>query len=252
MGKLHIESIGKNSQPPLILLHGWNNNSDILRPLGTLLADKYHSLLIDLPGFGDSELPTEAWSAFDYADRIVAFMDEKGLSKVDLLGHSFGGKIAMSLAIRYPDRLGKLIIIGSAGLQRKRTLSQKLRAKSLVTAGKFIKLIDRSFNTTFYPDKFIPRFGSKDYKDVTGVLRAILVKSINEDYTSIVSKITAPTLIIYGEHDDVMPVEIGERLHKAIKGSKFYVFPEKPHHPFLDVGAHLCAHYIKRFLNEEL
>ena len=64
--------------------------------------------LIDLPGFGRSPAPEHAWSAFDYADRIIHYLDKKNIGQVDLAGHSFGGKVALCLAIRYPDRVRRL------------------------------------------------------------------------------------------------------------------------------------------------
>lgn len=233
------------------MLHGWGCSSEMLHPLAALMTDKAHSLLVDLPGFGRSEAPQGVWSAFDYADALVAYMNETGLAKIDLLGHSFGGKVAMSLAIRYPERLGKLVLICPAGLKRRYSFVDNCRFSAIRMTGKLIKLIDRTCHTTYHSQYFSPRFGSKDYLNATGIVRSILVKSVNEDYTHFLSKISTPTLILSAEHDNVTPPETAQRLHQGIRTSRLYVFPEKDHYPFQDVGAHLCAHYIKEFLNEE-
>lgn len=251
MAAMHVESVGKNSLPTLMMLHGWASSSDVLHPLATLMKDKAHTLLVDLPGFGRSEPPQEVWSAFDYADALVAYMNETGLSKVNLLGHSFGGKVAMSLAIRYPERLGKLILICPAGLKHRYSFANKCRHFAIRTANKFIKIIDKACRTNFHSKYFAPRFGSKDYLNSSGILRSILVKHVNEDYTNQLSRISAPTLILSAEHDKVTPPETAQRLHQGIRRSKLHIFPEKDHFPFQDVGSHLCARYIKEFLSEE-
>lgn len=250
-GNIHVETLESPTENTLIMLHGWGQSSDALRPLAKLLRTRTQPSLVDLPGFGKSSVPDDIWSAFDYATRIKEHMDAKGIAKCDFLGHSFGGKVAMSMAIKYPERVGKLILISSSGLPRRRTLLEKTRLFAIKTAGFCCKKIDALCKTSFYADKFIPAFGSSDYKTAGGVQRSILVKSVNEDYTPHLNDIKAPTLILWGANDTETPKEMAQRLHHAIAGSKLVIMPDKSHVPFNDVGSHLCAHYITRFLSEE-
>lgn len=247
---LHTETLPSTAINKLILLHGWGHTSESLRPLARLLSKTHQPTLIDLPGFGKSPVPQDLWSAFDYATRIKDFMDARGISQSDFLGHSFGGKVALSMAIKYPERVRSLILMASSGLHRNRTFLQRCRIKGIKAAATGCKLIDKTCGTTLYASKFIPAFGSADYKNA-GVMRPILVKSVNEDYTQYLSSVTAKTLLLWGENDTETPPEVGKRFHKALQNSSFILMPNKTHQPFDDVGSHLCAHYILQFFQEK-
>lgn len=246
---LHVEKLSSNGTP-ILMLHGWGHTSESFRPLGQLLKDSASIYLIDLPGFGKSQPPDQVWSAFEYAERLLAYMDEHHLSKVNLVGHSFGGKVAMCLSSRYPERVNSLVLISPSGLKRQRSIFQKVRLKAIAWAGKGLKLIDKSFRTELFTRHFAPRYGSADYKNAKGIVRSILVRSVNEDLAQSISLIKAPTLLLWGEKDTETPLEIGHRLSKLIKNSELRVFPNKGHLPFEGVGAHLCAYYTIPFLQE--
>lgn len=231
---------------PLIMLHGWGHTLESLRKLGELLTLNAQIHLIDLPGFGRSDIPETSYSSFDYADRIIAYLDEKNIQKADFLGHSFGGKVSMSLAIRYPDRIRKLILLAPSGLRPKRTLRKKLQITGIKWLGKAIKKWDGAFKTALY-SYFTLKFGSKDYQNA-GPLRNILVRSVNEDLSFQIKQISSPTLILWGEEDTETPVEMAFRLHHLIKTSTLLIFPHKKHLAFEDVGSHLCAFHIIPFL----
>src|SRR5947209_4810083 len=117
MSTIHVEQIGDKGNP-LMMLHGWGHNLEALKPLGQHLAHHSKVYLVDLPGFGRSPMPNEVWDTFQYADALVRYMDEIGIKKTDLLGHSFGGKVALCLAIRYPHRVRNLVIMSASGLRR--------------------------------------------------------------------------------------------------------------------------------------
>jgi pimeloyl-ACP methyl ester carboxylesterase len=94
----------------------------------------------------------------------------------------------------------------------------------------------------------VPRFGSRDYKNA-GALRGILVKAVNEDATDVASKISNPTLLLWGELDQETPIWIGRKLNELIANSKLIIMPGKDHFPFLGSGAHLCAKHILGFID---
>ena len=242
-----IELEGNGS--PLLFLHGWGQSNEVLTPLAELLNPIAKPYLIDLPGFGKSKIPEQVWSAYDYADSIVRYLDMQRIDKFSLLGHSFGGKVSMCLALRYPERVEKLILIAPSGIPPKRTLSKRLKIKSIVLVGKALKGVDRILQTNYFRDKFSPRFASIDYQNA-GKMRPILVKSVNEDLTPVLPQIKCKTLILWGENDIETPLESGKRLSKLIPLSTFYSFPYHDHQLFRDGGAHLCATYISPFLLE--
>lgn len=232
---------------PILMLHGWGQTLESLQPLGELLAFEAQVHLIDLPGFGSSALPDGGWDTNQYADRILRYMDEQGLEQVDLLGHSFGGRVAIRLASRYPNRVRSLVLINSAGLQRHRSLLQWIRIKLIKWLRVFFSLIP-VFGSRL-KEWHTNRFGSRDYKNA-GPLRGTLVKTVNEDLTSDASQIQAPTLLIWGELDTETPLEMGIRLHRLIPHSRFIELPGRDHFLFRNEGAHLCAYYVLQLLRE--
>jgi len=247
---LNVERIGEGNTP-LLMLHGWGHSLHSLKPLGSLLSSVADIHLIDLPGFGLSEHPQDVWDSFHYADRIISYLDNLGIARIDLLGHSFGGKVAMSLAHKYPERVHRLILLAAQGIPRKRTFKEKCRLQSIKWMGKGIKRVDRLLKTNFFKDKFSSKFGSPDYVNA-GHMRPILVKSVNENMTSYIANIKTPSLLLWGEQDDATPAEVARRLKKLLTNSQLFLFPGKGHLLFEDGGAHLCASYILSFLNESI
>lgn len=243
---LHVEILGKDG-PPLLLLHGWGQNLENVKPLGELLSSNFQVHLIDLPGFGQSPMPPETWSAFDYAERLMAYLDEQHISQVDMIGHSFGGKVSLCSAIRYPERIKRLVLMSPSGIKKKRTLAGHCRFKVIRWSGKILKGIDACFGSHWFKSYFTPRFGSTDYQKA-GALRPILVRSVNEDLSPLIPQIQAQTLLLWGEKDQETPLEIGYRLQNMIKNAALIALPYHGHMPFQDVGAHLCASYILSFL----
>jgi len=245
----------KEGSPTLVLLHGWGRSLLALRPLGELLATRCRVVLLDLPGFGLSPLPEGAsndgggWGTFDYSERVKRYLGQAGISSAVLIGHSFGGRLSVQLASRYPDLAKGLVLIGSHGLKRKRAPIEDLKLKAIRTLGSIAKKIDGAVGTRIFAHYFAPRFGSADYK-AAGELRKTLVKTVNEDLSAEASSIKAPTLLLWGEEDTQTPLDLANSFRALINDSELHVFPNKGHEPFSDVGAHLIAAYIEDFLNK--
>jgi len=237
----------KGSGPPLLFLHGWGQSHRELLPLAELLTPVTTPYLLDLPGFGQSPPPDSVWSAFDYAAQIADFLKQKKLSRISLMGHSFGGKVALAFAVRYPEHVEKLILAASAGICSKGTFLQRARKQTLLTVGKQIKWMDTALGTRFFHNFFAPRFGSKDYNQA-GTMRSILVKSVNEDLSCLLPKIDCPTLLLWGERDRDTPLEMGERMKKLIPKARLYRFLLHDHQLIQGTGSQLLATYIIRFL----
>ena len=246
---IHVERIGDKG-PDLVMLHGWGNSLEDLRLLGELLGASRRVHLVDLPGFGKSPAPEKAWSAFDYAETLQAYCAKECRGKPSLLGHSFGGKVAAAFAIRFPGEVGPLILINSSGLRPKRTYLQKCRSSGIRLLGRLCKWSDQQFGSSFFLSRFTPRFGSIDYQNAQGVMRDILVRTVNESLESELGKIESRTLLLWGADDQETPLEIGKRFQKGIADASLLTLSHKGHHPFLDVGSHLCAYHISPFLAE--
>lgn len=243
---LNVERLGEG--PDLVLLHGWGQSSAALKPLGELLSCYFTVHLIDLPGFGKSSPPTEVWNSFQYADRLHSYLEEQKIGSAIFVGHSFGGKTALSFAKKYPEKTVKLVLMAASGLKRQRSWFEKLRFYWIKLFGKAIKVFDRLSGFKLFESKFAPRYGSADYKKASAMMRAVLVKSVNEDLTEEISKIQVPTLLLWGEEDSETPPEMAYRMKNLIANSQIVVFPGKGHQLYEDCGSHLCAAYMKRFL----
>jgi len=220
-----------------------------MKPLGKLLASSAQVRLVDLPGFGQSDAPNDVWDTFQYADRLVADLDEQQISQVDVVGHSFGGKVALSMAIRYPERVRRLVVMGTSGFRSCIPWHRRSRALLLKWLGRILRTLDAVVGSNYYRDWFISRYASVDYKNA-GELRPILVKSIHDDLTAELERILCPTLILWGDKDQETPISIAHHLNKHIVDSRLVVHPGKGHLLFQDVGAHLCAHHILSFLGD--
>lgn len=230
---------------PLLMLHGWGVSGEALVPLATLLSEEAQVHVLDLPGFGKSPPPQTAWGIGEYAYSVLEYMDAAGLSKVDLFGHSFGGRIAIYLASHHPERVGRLVLMGSAGIPPRRSLRRRAFIFWLSALRTLIKLTE-PFLGPRHMEWYRNRFGSPDYKNA-GVLRPTLVRVIGEDLSPHLPAIACPTLLVWGALDTETPLEMGERFHRSIANSKLVVLPQSGHFPYAD-GAQMSAYHIRNFL----
>jgi pimeloyl-ACP methyl ester carboxylesterase len=236
-----------NSDRPIVMLHGWGQNLQSFQPMGELLAYKDKVHIIDLPGFGKSPPPPEAWDTTQYADRICQYLDDNGIDRADMIGHSFGGRVSIRLAHKYPNRVRSITLINSAGLQRQRTFKQSLRSQWVRNMRNTFKIspLYRNELLTWHSQKY----GSRDYLNA-GAMQGILVKTVSEDVTEIVKQIPAPVLLLWGEADTETPVEMGHRYHSLFPNSQLITIPNRDHFMFQAEGAHLCAYYVDKFLSQ--
>ena len=236
-------------KPALIMLHGWGESLNVLWPLGELLSKTRQVHLIDLPGFGQSPMPPTDWNTEQYAERVLQYINEMQLDNFDLLGHSFGGRISIRLAYKKLHLLRSLVLINSHGIRLKQPFPKNIKASWLKWAAQWCKWLDRAGGFDLFESWFVPRYGSRDYKNA-GALRNILVKTVNEDVSEQAKEISVPTLLLWGEQDQETPLAIGKRFHELICNSKLVVLPGQGHFPFTGEGAHLCAYHILDYLNK--
>ena len=245
--KINAVRLGPAETMPVLMLHGWGQSHESLRPLGELVASMREVHLLDLPGFGASTLPPETWNTADYAAAIAGYIRENGINKACLLGHSFGGKVALRFAADFPQLTDKLVLIGASGLKRRRSFANRVKIQTINSLRTAVRLTDRLIKTDLYREWFIPHYASPDYKNA-GPLLKVFVRVVNEDLTGIVQKIEAPALLIWGTEDCETPVEIGKRLEAMLAHAQLVQLEGKGHFPFTGPGAHLCFYHIKPFL----
>ena len=195
---LVAEKFGSGA-PRVLALHGWGRTgADFSRILtGT------DALAVHLPGFGPAPAPPAAWSSADYA-RVLAEAIE-GMGPLVILGHSFGGRVALRLAAAHPQLVSKLILTG-VPLTRVTAPSKPTMPYRVVKALHRRGLIPESTM-----EAARQKYGSQDYRMATGVMREILVKVIAEDYLEDSSRVTCPVTLVWGEQDKPAPLAAAER-----------------------------------------
>ena len=207
----------------IVLLHGWGQNIQMMQPVGDRFKKNNRVIILDLPGFGQSEEPKEVWSLYDYVDCVHQLLDDLKIKNPVLIGHSFGGKISLIYASKYDVK--KLILFGSPFKKEIENLSTKTKIlKSLKKVPVLNKLEG-------FAKKHI---GSTDYKNASDTLRKILVDHVNLDITEEVKKIKAPTLLIWGTSDKEVPLERAYELEKLIKDSAVIEYQGCTHYAYLE------------------
>jgi pimeloyl-ACP methyl ester carboxylesterase len=217
--------------PQVLLLHGWGGAIESFAPVLNDLQRSYTVHAFDLPGFGESSLPPAAWGSAEYAQLTLKVMDHLNLDRPHLIGHSFGGQVSLRLAATSPERVGKLVLVGSAGIHTRPKLATRLK-RWAARLGKWLAThggeIGERLRTTIYG-----RVQSQDYANA-GPLRPTLVKVLNEDLTPLLPQIKSPTLLVWGEQDRDVPLAAGQVMARSIPGVQLVVFENAGHFAYLD------------------
>lgn len=211
----------------LLFLHGWKDDRHSLDAVSRELKSKFRIISLDLPGFGETELPPSAWEVGDYSNFVADFIKKLDLDVYALIGHSFGGRICIKGLSDAKLSAEKLVLIGSAGLSKKRspkTVLLKILAK---IGGALTFIPPLIFFRKQIKNRIYKLIGS-DYLSA-GPLKETFKKVISEDLTSNAELIKIPTLLIWGENDNSTPLEDGKRFNKLIKNSKLEVIQNAGH-----------------------
>ncbi len=230
----------------LVWLHGWGTSHQSFSRMADLFKKDGLNQLFDLPGFGNTPALKEDANTKTYAETLIPQLNDN--KKHIIIGHSYGGRMAIQLAARYPDKVKAIILIAGAGLQRKRSLKFKLRASYLRTLGKLARLSDTLFKTNLR-DAYTSKFGSEDYKKA-GILRQTLVSAVTEDLTPQAREVRCPTLLVYGSEDTATPPEIGRKFEGLVPLARYTELNGYDHHDILTRGAYQCEALIKAFLKD--
>jgi pimeloyl-ACP methyl ester carboxylesterase len=217
--------------PVLILIHGLGSSANVWCDDIGLLATDYRVIAVDLPGYGKSDRPKADYSVEYQAGMIKNFIEALGVDKVTLVGNSFGGWIAALVALDSPDRVSRLVLVDSAGLRRE-------AAQTDVPPNPATREEEKTLLLALFADK------SKvteslvneqwDYrKDIRATVQAAIESFKNKApfLDNRLQNIKVPTLIIWGEQDMLVPLEVAERFTSGIRGSKLIVINNAGHQP---------------------
>ena len=221
--KVNYKDFGQKDKSPIVYLHGWGQNIAMMEPIAKPFTETHRLIILDLPGFGNSDEPEEAWDLEEYVNMLKALLDYLGIKKPNLIGHSFGGKISILYASKYDTE--RLILLSSPFNIKLKTPSLKVRvlkkAKSIPGLGKLA-------------EKMKQHIGSTDYKNASPIMRDILVKHVNTDLTENAKQIKCPTFIIWGDKDEAVPVADAYELEKLIPDSGLTIYEGCTHYAYLE------------------
>ena len=247
-----------NDKPPILLIHGLASSTYTFRRIIPLLREHFSIIAVDLPGFGKSEKSTSfVYSFQNYAKLMIECIHQLGISKPYIVAHSMGGQIALNMAIQAPEKINKLILLSSSGYLK--------RAKRLLICSSYLPFFDKFihyyvgrkdvreylknvfFNQTLINDEIINEFArplaeKEFYKALVRLLRQREGDLIPQQ----LKEIQIPTLLIWGEDDRVVPIDIGHRLVKDLpyaqlityKNTGHLITEEKPEHVFENILMH--------------
>lgn len=222
--------------PPVVVLHGWGGRIESMSPVLDCLSGGFRVIAFDLPGFGESPLPTGVWGTPDYAAFVRDSLNDLGVTRAMFVGHSFGAKTSLYLAATHQDLVQKLVAQGSSGLRTPPSLQARVKralskgARLVGNAGP----IGRSLRDAVYE-----RIQSDDYKNA-GPLRPIFVKVVNENIAGLLPRIKAPALLVWGTEDDAVPLSHARRMESLIRDSGLVLFEGAGHFAYLDERDRFC------------
>lgn len=228
---------GPEDGAPVILMHGWGCSSATVRSIAEILNSRYRVYNLDLPGHGKSDEPGELsdgqpWGVGEYADLVESFIRDLGLKKPALIGHSYGGRIAIILASR--NEIGKMVLVDAAGIKPKRPLKYYVKVYSYKAAKKIFPLLLGKKQGHKALDKWRGKVGSADYRQSSPMMRRIMSRSVNQDLKVYMPAIKASTLLVWGENDTATPLSDAKTMEKLIPDAGLVVFPNCGHYSFLD------------------
>ena len=220
--------------PTVVLMHGWGCQASTLasieqtvKPLGRPVIN------VDFPGFGDSTEPEEIWGVERYADLMEELLRREGVGDdCVLLGHSFGGRVAIVMASRRP--VGKVVLVDAAGVKPRRSLKYYAKVYTFKTQKHLLRLLLGKERAEERLNKLRAKAGSSDYAGASPKMRAIMSRVVNEDLCHLMPAIKAPTLLIWGENDTATPLADAKKMEQLIPGAGLVSFPGCGHYSFLD------------------
>jgi len=229
----------KNPKKTLLFLHGWGTDSTSWFGLiDKLKNEQYQLYFLDLPGFGRSQVPSNTFNLDDYVKIVDQFIHKLGLNNANLIGHSFGGRIAIKLTAGGAKFIDKIILVDAAGINSPNSIK------------KIALLLAKMIKPFFTPDFMQPLrkklyflIGS-EYLDHFE-LSKIFSRVVSENLTPLLPRIKNQTLIVWGSRDTTTPIYYAELMKKLIKRSKLVIFEGAGHFPFIDDPGRFATEFIK-------
>lgn len=243
--KIYYEKHGNNKKV-ILIFPGWGDNRKTFYKMIDDLKDDFTIYIFDYPGFGNSPIPHKDLTIYDYAEIFMEFIKENKINNPIVIGHSFGGRLIITMSGYYKVKFKKIALISSAGIKPKKTLFQKIKQKTYKILKKIGTILPYKKRKK-YKDFLLKHFASNDFLALPQTLHKTFINIVNEDLTKYLINIKTETLIIWGENDESTPIKDAYKMNKLIKSSGLVVIKGASHFCYLEYPG-----YIKVILDEYL
>jgi len=240
--KIRYLEAGDAAKPTVILLHGLGASAESWQLTIPALAQNYHVIAPDQVGFGKSDKPLLKYRVATYVDFLDKIMAELKIEKAHLVGNSMGGWIAAWTAIKYPNRVEKIVLADAAGIIPANVNTDEIYQLNNSTRDEIRANLKRIFatpalqnNEALVDQFFTQRVVANDGYTINSLIESIKRK---EDFLNDrLGEIKKPTLIIWGKQDGLLPVADATVFNKGIAGSQMIIFENCGHVPQFEKAA---------------
>jgi non-heme chloroperoxidase len=232
---IHYVEQGDVDGAPIIFLPAYTDSWFSFSRVLPLLPVRYHAYAVDQRGHGDSERPDCCYTVADFAADVVAFLDAVGAQRATLVGHSGSCFVARRVAEAHPERVDRLVLIGSPGSlgdnEEELELQAAVRGLQDPVPVQFARELQGAAAHVTLPEPFFERLVAESLKLPARVWKSALDGLFAFDDAADLRRIAAPTLLIWGEWDRWLPREEEDQLVSTIPGARVIVYPATGHSP---------------------
>ncbi|MET0620897.1 MAG: alpha/beta hydrolase [Thermoanaerobaculia bacterium] len=232
--RIHYAAHGEDDGAPVVFLHGWPDSGFSFSRVMPLLPARLRAFAPDQRGFGDSERPERGYRVRDFGEDAAAFLDALRIERASVVGHSFGSFVARRFALAHPERVDRLVLIGSA-LSAANPVTAEVRASLADLVDplplKFVRDFQSGTAHVPLPETFFERIVQESFKAPARVWRDVFEDLLRYDDAADLSRLAAPTLLIWGERDALFSRAGHDALAAAIPGVRVEVYRDTGHCP---------------------
>jgi pimeloyl-ACP methyl ester carboxylesterase len=253
-GIVHYEVFGRGR--PVILLHGWLGSWGLWHDTMNVLSKKYRTYALDFWGFGESGKKRSSYAVQDFVGLVDQFMALLGIEHAPLVGHSMGGTVSLSVAIQYPQRVSKVVVVGSPMVGSSLALLLKLAGRRQVASILFRQMWAfrfgmRMFSPLICKDPRFPKMMDTDLSRTTLESFLLSIASLHRtDLRPLLSKVKAPVLGMFGGRDNIVHPKQWQPLKEGVPGALIERFSRAGHFIMLD-DPDTFTRKLEEFLDEE-
>jgi pimeloyl-ACP methyl ester carboxylesterase len=249
---VHYEVFGHGR--PVVFLHGWLGSWRYWFPTMERVAENFRTYSFDFWGFGESRRKSTYESIQNYSDQVIRFLDELGIDRCLLVGHSMGGMVALKTAINHPKRISRVAAVGAPIVGDSLSWLLKLTDRPLF-ADAFARVpAFRRFMFHWFlgetDDQHVHEILDDSVKSSSTTLRNAVGSMWRTDLRPELSRLSVPSLIVHGGRDEIVHPNQAD-LFDNVSSAEVVVMPESRHFPFLD-ESELFNELLLRFLKQDV